>query len=156
MDFEEFSKSIIKLSDEQSDIKRREYISQFIDTQKEYYKKYIEELRDFVDGRCYTGYLWDCLKDPRVISFKELELGLRQKGEVYVFWDIHSKEKIFIEDYWKFGKDTVLLMKSEILLKGLEYLPEDIYIFDRNMAWTIALTHEYDNEHRWCFQSHEV
>lgn len=37
-------------------------------------------------------------------------------------------------------------MQYRDLLEGREYLPEDLYVFDLQMSWTIALTHEYDED----------
>ncbi|MBQ9990736.1 MAG: hypothetical protein IJP31_07330 [Lachnospiraceae bacterium] len=62
--------------------------------------------------------------------------------EVFVFWDIHSKERIWSRYYWKFDKDAVLKIKYSTLLAGERYLPEDIYIFDCSFSWTLIQTHE--------------
>ena len=51
-----------------SDKLRSKYIQNFVDTTKKYYIELIENKTEFSDGLCYIGYLWDCLKDPKVIS----------------------------------------------------------------------------------------
>jgi len=65
-------------------------------------------------------------------------------------WDIHTKERIFIKDYWKFKKKAVLKMKANLLFEGEIHLPEDIYIFDDSFNWTIAKTHEDIDGERYC------
>lgn len=72
---------------------------------------------------------------------------------VFVFWDIHSCERILIEDYWKFDKDSVIEIDFNVLLEGETYLPEDFYIFDKNMTWTLIKTHEDINGHCYCLKS---
>ena len=54
-----------------SDELRAEYIRNFVDTAKDYFVELIERKTEFSDGLCYTGYLWDCLKNPQVISETE-------------------------------------------------------------------------------------
>lgn len=73
-----------------------------------------------------------------------------------MLWDIHTAERIFIEDYWKFGKNNVLKLEFAELMNNLHYLPDDIYILDENYAWTIALTHEYIDDKRWCLKSGNI
>ena len=74
---------------------------------------------------------------------------------IYVFWDIHSSEKIWIKDYWKFDKDAVLRMSMDTLLAGCEFLPEDIYICDSTFQWTFVMTHEEIENKRYCLKCGE-
>jgi len=67
-------------------------------------------------------------------------------------WDIHTCEKILIEDYWKFPKERVIKVDVTSLKEGLEYLPEDIYIFNYDFSWTYILTHEDDGKGRICYE----
>lgn len=136
---------------------RSEYIHKFINTNSEYYKKYIDVVRLFSDGRCYQGYLWDCLVNSSVIDFEEVVNFGEVLNEVLVFWDIHSQDRILIPDYWRFGKENVLKLKFGELIANLEYLPEDIYIFDESFKWTLILTHEDDhNGKRICMRSGNI
>ena len=143
MTIEEFKKSIIVFEDEYANVLREKYINTFIDDNKHSYKDNIQELRKFSDGYCYTGYLWEFIIFPEVIEFDYLK-KLSFETDVYVFWDIHTKERIFIENYWKFNKHDVLKLNYNILLNNLKYLPEDIYIFNEALDWTLILTHETD------------
>ena len=61
-----------------------------------------------------------------------------------------------MKDYWKFDKDAVLKMDFEILLDGEEYLPEDIYIFDESMTWTLIKTHEDIDGKCYCLKSGKI
>src|SRR5437899_2226000 len=86
------------------------YIERFVDTSSDHYRRDIATLVQCSDGMCYRGYLWDCLRKPwqRVTEHFIIEC-LRAKSELaYVLWDIHSRGRIFIPDYWKFPKEAVL------------------------------------------------
>lgn len=143
--FEDFQRMVtVLLGREAADI-RANYINRFVDSSSEYFHKYIATTRQFRDGLCYHGYLWDSLKQrERVPESSIFDKNLLNEN-VYVLWDIHSAEKIFIEDYWKFPKESVLSGRYGDLLSGIEYLPEDLYICDEQMNWSLILTHEYDN-----------
>lgn len=133
------------LSNLKSDKLRTEYIQNFVDTRKDYFVELIERKTEFNDGLCYTGYLWDCLKNPRVISESEATRILREKENIYIMWDIHSCERIFIPNCWKYPKTSVLSINSwSDSLKSS--LPEDIYIFDDTFRWSIIFTHETDEK----------
>lgn len=150
MIFEEFEHKIEYLPMDMVFTLRNKYIDRFIDTDSDHYKKFISTVSEYSDGMCYTGYLWDCLINPIVINLDEV-ISYREKlKQVLIFWDIHSKEKIWVDDYWKFGKDSVLQLDYGDILDNLEYFPEDIYIFDESMEWTLVLTHEDNNGVRVC------
>ena len=121
---------------------RNNYINKFVDVTKDHYKKYIMTAKEYSDGVCYTGYLWECLINSTLIKFDEVVAYREKLNEVLIFWDIHSKEKIWIDDYWKFGKDTMLRLDYSDFLDNLEFFPEDVYIFDESLMWSLVLTHE--------------
>ncbi len=125
---------------------RSKYIEAFVDTSCEWYKDRIATTREFSDGVCYTGYLWECLINPTYISLFDVVSYRDRLGEVLVFWDIHSSQRIFVKDYWKFGKDTMLRLEFGTLVDNLEFFPEDIYIFDDSISWSLVLTHEDDHD----------
>lgn len=156
MEFADFKEKVIILKKEEGNVIREKYINKFVDTEKESYKKNIQILHKLSDGYCYLGYLWDCIKNPVMIDSEYIKLMAESEGMVYVFWDIHSCERIFIDDYWKFGKDTVLKVDFKTLIQGEEYLPEDIYIFDENITWTLIPTHEDINGKRYCIKSGDI
>ena len=47
---------------QKSNILRKKYISTFVNTESRLYIDRIKTLKQYSDGMCYTGYLWDCLK----------------------------------------------------------------------------------------------
>lgn len=154
--FNEFKQQAIVYPKEDSYLFRNSYISKFVNTNSEHYKKYIESVKEYSDGTCYTGYLWDCLINPVVISIEDVTGKYSFLGNVLVFWDIHTKDRILIDDYWKFGKDTVIEIAFNTLLDNLNYLPEDIYICNRSLDWTLVLTHEDNNGKRICVKSGNI
>lgn len=147
---EDFKRHIEVLPEEVSNALRALYIEHFIDANKEGYNKCIAQRELFSDGYCYTGYLWDYLLEYNKITFRTLIEELLNKKMLLVLWDIHSCEKIFIENYWKFQKDRILKVDARWIKEGIEHLPEDIYIFDYNFSWTYILTHEDDGKRRIC------
>lgn len=142
MDLEEFKTHIESLNERESEMIRERYVKTFVDTTSSSYQHMIQERQKFSDGYCYIGYLWDYLKNPIVVRQEYLERFADSKNVVYVLWDIHSCDRIFVKNYWKFGKNTVLKLALSELLKGKKYLPEDIYIFDDTFSWTFVMTHE--------------
>ncbi len=131
-------RAIVLLGDEAYRLRSR-YIDAFVDTAHPYYREHIEQPKD----PRYSGYLWDLLIDAELISEDEICGLIPEAVRVYAMWDLHSPEKISIPDYWKFPVEGVLWLLYGTLLRGLQHLPEDLYIFDDGLRWTIALTHEY-------------
>ncbi len=143
LSLEEFKEGVTIITGAEADRIRDRYIDRFVDTASEYYAAHIETRKQYRDGMYYFGYLWDTLKRGRVIPEAEiLDRPDLADETVYVLWDLHSEEKIFIEDYWKFPRGAVLELTYRDLIAGLEYLPEDIYIFDTQYTWSLILTHE--------------
>ena len=149
---EEFRRRITAILGEDADEIRSRYIKSFVNTEADHYRERIAQKRRFADGSYYVGYLWDFLKQATPIFEEEAKKKLAQKERLlYVFWDLHSAERILVKDYWKFPKDAVLVLSVSDLIAGMEFLPEDIYIFDDRFDWSIILTHEYTTDQkRWC------
>ncbi len=152
MDFCIFKMNSTILDAETGNRIRKQYIEKFIDQTKPDYQKYIATKHEFLDGFCYLGYLWDYLKNPTIVHQNRMAETTHLSNMVYVFWDIHSCERILIENYWKFDKNTVLEMSLQNLLDGYQYLPEDIYITDKKLSWTFVLTHEDIEGTRYCLK----
>ena len=141
---------MIVLDSTKSDVLRCGYVKSFINTESSYYINNIKHKTMFSDGLCYTGYLWDCLLKPCIISEHDADRLLEKKQNIFIMWDIHSCDRIFIPDYWKFPKTRILY--TDIWLGTLKAeLPEDIYLFDESLSWSIIYTHESDpNGNRYC------
>ena len=156
MNFKMFEADV-RILDRQSGRKIREkYIEHFVNTEHTNYKQQIQIRHQFIDGYCYLGYLWDFIKNPIVIEENYFETIAERISDIYVFWDIHSCERILIKDYWKFDKEAVLELKYRHLLEGKEFLPEDIYIFDSSLTWTLIKTHEEINGKRYCLKTGKI
>ena len=146
MELEQFRQALILLSADEGEMWRRRYIDRFVDASLEHYREYVEKYQQFSDGWCYRGYLWDCMtKEAHTVTDRRLKDVLRSKGRVLTMWDVHSRDRIRIKDYWKFPKRAVLSLEAEVLLANLEHLPEDLYVFDHELNWTCVFTHE-DNK----------
>ncbi len=132
---------------------RQMYISSFVMTESAYYGNNIATLHHDEDGPFYTGYLWDTLKRSERISFLNAKNHLEAYAEdIYILWDLHSKTRICIPEYWKYPKYSVLRMHIRDFEALLTTLPEDIYIFDDTLSWSVILTHEeVKSEKRLCF-----
>jgi hypothetical protein len=150
------------VTDDKSEL-RKNFIEKFVDTKKESYKKHIATLKEYPDGMCYDGYLWDSLKADYTLIERKMEQAitfLESKGKVFVMWDIFSKHRVPLNRIFssKYPKDTLIEIDSLELSKFIsrewredyrsdeKYLPEDFYIFDNTMNWYVIFTHEgYDN-----------
>ena len=141
---------MIVFDSQKSDYLRNKFINAFVNIESDYYIKHIKHKQMYSDGLCYTGYLWDCLLSPKIILESELNKILYEKKDVFIMWDIHSSDHIFIPDYWKFPKASILFVeKWTDELKAI--LPEDVYIFDESFEWAAVYTHEDDSKgNRWC------
>ena len=142
--------TITILDSTKSDTLRCEYIKNFINTSSLYYKENIERKILFSDGLCYTGYLWDCLLKPTVISECKANQFLQGKRRMCIMWDIHSCERILIPNYWKFPKTKII--STDAGIESFKHdLPEDVYIFDDTFSWSVIYTHETDEKwDRYC------
>lgn len=141
---EEFRDRVVVIEGERADQIRATYIARFVYTTSEYYRTRIAIRRRFRDGDHYTGYLWGSLKQSECIpEARILANDRRLDDRVWVFWDLHSNQQQVVPNYWKFPKAAVLEVRYGDLLAGLHHLPEDIYITDEEMTWSVVLTHEY-------------
>ena len=99
MDLDELKRKSVIHDKKSADEIRKRYIETFVNTEKSSYHDQIEKLQKFTDGYCYVGYLWDFLREPEMVE-ESLIYSYRDKMKsIYVFWDIHSSEKIWIKDY---------------------------------------------------------
>lgn len=141
---------MIILNSQESDLLRSVYTEEFVNTCEPYYKEHIEQKRMFIDGMCYIGYLWDCLLKKDVVSEYRAKQMLAGRRDVFIMWDIHSCERIFIPDYRRYPKTSVLCAEewSDSLMSDL---PEDLYLFDETFRWSVIFTHETnDKGRRYC------
>ena len=130
---------------------RKKYVECFVDTNLDYYSERIKRKIMCSDGMCYTGYLWDCLKNKFLMSEKECLRYIENTEIIFVFWDIHSQDRIFIPNYWKYPKDAIVEMQYKELLENINTFPEDIYVVDETFEWSVVFTHETNgHQERYC------
>ena len=65
--------------------------------------------------------------------------------------DDHSHNRVITPPLWPYPPNSVAVLPPNLLLQLLPALPEDIYVFDSSVSWTLILTHEYDDRQRICF-----
>ena len=138
------------LSTEHSALWREAYLEAFVDKTCDHFQRYIAKPRRFSDGVHHEGYLWDCLREFTRITRERFCLEVARCSEVYVIADDHSRDRVMGAPLWPFPPYSVASFQPQRLLESLESLPEDIYVFDSSLTWTLVLTHEYDNKRRIC------
>lgn len=139
------------LSPEDSAFWRQAFLDAFVDTSKDHYQRYIASPRQFSDGIHYTGYIWDCLRSPLRITIQRFRLEVVRRQELFVMADDHSRDRIPNAVLWPYPAYSVARCEPQALLDSLKSLPEDIYVFDSSVSWTLVLTHESDGKRRICF-----
>ena len=148
MELENFKTHMQILNQYQADEYRKRYINKYINTNSKFYIDRIETLTQFSDGLCCTGYLWESLKSPIFIHEEQIETYRSKLKQVLIFWDNNSKDRIYIKDYWKFGKKTMVRVDYNLFLDHAHFFPEDVYLTDETLQWTIVFTHEDDINNR--------
>jgi len=130
---------------------RQAYIDAFVDTSSAHYQRYIASPREFSDGLHYEGYMWDCLRSPVRITIQRFRHEVVRHPEVFVIADDHSRDRIPGAPLWPYPAYSVACFQPQTLLKSLDTLPEDVYVFDISISWTLVLTHEDDSRRQTCW-----
>jgi hypothetical protein len=138
------------LSPQESSLWRECYLHAFADTASEHYRRYIASPRLFSDGSHYEGYLWDCLCSPTRITIQRFRDEVARYPEVLVMADDHSRDRVLGAPLWPYPSRSVARFSPRLLLESVAKLPEDIYVFDESVSWTLVLTHEDDGKRRIC------
>ena len=142
---------------------RELYAETFLDTQGERYQRYVAS-----SSMNYPkGLMWDCLPLLPNKKIWESERAclwqIERHTEVYVIWDVyaygwgmwHPKPEA-VPDFY--DTPSVIHMSAEEFLTRFKEFPDDIYVFDDSLAWTVILTHEYygKNDKRICYYVEEI
>lgn len=138
------------LSAPESSFWREAYIDAFVDSTSEHYRKYIASSCQFSDGSHYEGCLWDCLRSPTRITTERFRREVARYPEVMVMADDHSRDRVISAPLWPYAPLSVARFSPSLLLESLVELPEDLYMFDESMKWSLVLTHEDDGKRRIC------
>ena len=146
---------------------RKTFIQKFVNTTSDHYQKHISTLIQYTDGLYYDGYLWECLQGNDKYQLEcSMDVAadfLKDKKNVFVMWDLFSKERVNDNKYFSldYPKDTIISMQGDLLGQQVVtewhteqsawrkncqpqnlWLPEDIYCFDECMDWYVIFTHE--------------
>ena len=149
-------KNLITLSETKALEKRKEFIEKFVNQSSNYFSIYIQDPFIYKKQGTYIGYLWDCLKEKVIIDYEKAMEFITKQDNIYIMWDInkYSKKRY---DYFNdklmsvgFPIQTIIQTSGKDYLINEKTFPEDIYIYDNNFKWTIALTHEYFDNKRFC------
>lgn len=142
--------SVQLLRPDESKVLRHSYLEAFVDVTSEHYQKYVAVLQQFSDGMHYTGYLWDTIRKGRRITFERLCVEVSAYRKVKVMADNHSRDRVRNAALWPYPTDSVVELTPMLLIQLLPALPEDLYIFDSTLTWTLVTTHEHDGKRRLC------
>lgn len=129
------------LGEEAGEIRTR-FVSDYVDVDSQYFEDRIATLKRFSDGEFYSGYLWDVIPNYTRISGEQAASLARSLGSSYSLWDLHSADKIWLPDYWKFPRDAVLKGPAIEIFHARPILPADLYIIREDFAICLVLTHE--------------
>jgi hypothetical protein len=152
---ETFAASVQQLPPGDADDVRSRFVAERVDTETAEAKQHLR-LEPRPDGLVYRGYLWDFLASSEVASEDEIWRRVESVPHLLAMWDLHSKDRVWTPDYFKFPKGTVLRADPATLRRGLKYLPEDLYLFDDSCSWAGVLTHEWIDDKRFCLWAGEL
>lgn len=138
------------LPPEESSLWRQAYLETFVDTSSSYYQDRIASTHKFCDGTHYKGYLWECLRSASRITVQRLRLEIVQHPEVFVMADDHSGDGLPGRRLWPFAPCSIARFHPITVLSTIESLPQDLYIFDASLGWTLVFTHEYSHKRDLC------
>lgn len=136
---------------------RQAYVSHFVSQDSEYFRSRTRRLQRDSGGSFYDGYLWDCLRHPELVREDAFLEELNCHGIVYVMTDLHSDDKVQTCHYWRFPKPNVLVLQAKLLPKLLPLLPDDLYVFDASLCWSLIVIHEiYEDGSTICYRATPV
>src|SRR5438128_12109710 len=118
------ARRVITLPPAESARLRQAYLDAFVDTTCEHYQRYIGTRQQFSDGIHYTGYIWDCLRHPTRLTYRQFRQELLHHADVYVIADDHSRDRILGAPLWPYQPYSVISLRSTLLLQLLPALPE--------------------------------
>jgi hypothetical protein len=73
-----------------------------------------------------------------------------------VMADDHSRDRVIGAPLWPYAPLSVARFSPGLLLESLAELPEDLYVFDESMKWSLVATHEDDGKRRICLAAGEA
>jgi hypothetical protein len=111
---------------------------------EQYISAFVREQRD----NTYFSHLWDRFVAYNPLSIEDIVGYLDGGEEVCFFWDSYPGMSPLLH---RLGQEHVFKLPLKELLHHYELknIPDDVYLFDESLTWTVALTHEPHNEHDW-------
>ncbi len=126
MTLQEFAEAAtVRTPDEAADIRRR-----FDDA--------------FLRDEHTTGPRWGCLRQRQRVSLARLWATVAGVETVHLMWDPPADGRPTPPCVGAFALDAVLRCRVEDLERGVEWLPEDLYVFDETFTWSAIFTRESD------------
>jgi hypothetical protein len=126
MTLEEFAEAAtVRTPDEAADIRRR-----FDDA--------------FLDADHSTGHRWERLRQRQRVSLARLWATVAGVEVVHLMWEPPAEGRHTHPCVGAFPADAVLRCRVEDLEQGVEWLPEDLYVFDECFTWSVIFTRETD------------
>jgi hypothetical protein len=116
------------LSADESSFWREAYADKFVDTDCEQYRQYIASQGN--------GLLWESIRSGFRITIQRFLAELAAKSEVLVMADYNR---------------PITCFHSSSLMESLASLPDDIYVFDSSLSWTLVRTHESTAKRQICW-----
>lgn len=147
----------ITLTEKESQTLINKFMNTFIDPAV--YALHCKRLNKFikthnVKDQGHKPLLWDCLKDNRNGELEcriETACGyLKEKNDILIMWNKSHSPSIIEQQVPENILISVNAAKAADLIKYEwetytpdNFLPLDIYCFDKNMDWLVAFTHEF-------------
>lgn len=125
-------------------ILRNRFIDRFVDKRSRWYHAILDQVRES-HGKYYYGCLWDSLfrANLSIVPMDFVMNFLQKQESIYLFWDKHPEISFtWRSPNWSYPKNCVLKLSFSEWKEISDLLPEDCYLFDETLTWTIALTHE--------------
>jgi hypothetical protein len=98
----------------------------------------------FVHAHHTTGPRWGCLRQQQRVSLARLWATVAGVDVVHLMWDPPAAGPHPHPCVGAFAADAVLRCRVEDLERGVEWLPEDLYVFDETFTWSAIFTRETD------------
>lgn len=98
----------------------------------------------FVDPAAGAGPMWSGLRHRQRVSLARLWATVAASEVVTVMWDPPCEEGRRRLADRAFGPSDVIECRVADLEQGVEWLPDDLYLFDGSLTWSAIFTHESD------------
>lgn len=90
-----------------------------------------------------TGLRWERLRRRQRVSLARLWATVAGVEVVDLMWDPPARTR-HPQPCVPFGADAVVRCRVEDLERGVEWLPEDLYVFDETFTWSAIFTRASD------------